>query len=260
MLYFKSRHDGGLDYFIFSTIQNKTITLKKNYYLYTFDYCYPNCAFMPDAFYDNNINKSNCWNYDLDYNSTRKDNIMINSYSFGFGNINYTVDDTNILVKGIGHHIIDTVKDTYEAHIQNKIVFQNDYNKKYFIGQKILYTNSNINEELNIFVIRNLNTRKLNFYCVMNYNNYNININRKFNKTNNKPQKVDISILEDKQQNFIDYLNYINFDFGRIELIKDYKLGWCILDINNSSGGGYRKDYNESFKEDICKLFLEQLE
>ena len=43
----------------------------------------------------------------------------------------------------------------------------------------------------------------------MIYNNYHININRKFNKTNNKPQKVDISILEDKQQNFIDYLNYI---------------------------------------------------
>jgi hypothetical protein len=59
---------------------------------------------------------------------------MINSYSFG--NINYNGDDTNILVKGIRHHIIDTVKNTYQAHIQNKIVFQNDYNKKYFIGQK----------------------------------------------------------------------------------------------------------------------------
>ena len=41
-------------------------------------------------------------------------------------------------------------------------------------------------------------------------NKYNVNINRKFNKTNNKPEKVDISILEDKQANFIDYLNYIN--------------------------------------------------
>lgn len=259
MLFFKSRHAGGLDYFIFSTIKHKTNTLKKNYYLYTFDYCYPNCALMHDDFYDNDTNKSNCWNYDLDYDSTRKDNIMINSYSFGFGNINYTTDDTNILVKGVGHHIIDTVKDTYQAHIQNKIVFQNDYNKKYFVGQKILYTDplNNLNEELNIFVIRNLDTRKLNFYCVMIYNNYNVNINRKFNKTNNKPKKVDISILEDKQQNFIDYLNYINFDFGRIELIKDHKLGWCILDINNSPGGGI---LTETYGEALSILFLEQLE
>ena len=45
-------------------------------------------------------------------------------------------------------------------------------------------------------------------------NKYNV-INRG-NKTNNKPEKVDISILEDKQQNFIDYLNYINFDFGEL--------------------------------------------
>ena len=57
MLYFKSRHDCGLDYFIFSTIQNKTNTLKKNYYLYTFDYCCPySTPLMPDDFYDNNTN------------------------------------------------------------------------------------------------------------------------------------------------------------------------------------------------------------
>ena len=79
MLFFKSRHAGGLDYFIFNTIHHKTNILKKNYYLYTFDYCYPNCALMYDDFYDNDTNKSNCWNYDLDYDSTRKDNIMINS-------------------------------------------------------------------------------------------------------------------------------------------------------------------------------------
>lgn len=33
MLY-KSRHKGGLDYFIFSSLQNKIYILKKNYYLY----------------------------------------------------------------------------------------------------------------------------------------------------------------------------------------------------------------------------------
>lgn len=91
----------------------------------------------------------------------------------------------------------------------------------------------------------------------MIYNNYNININRKLNKTNKKSQKVDILILEDKQQNFIDYLNYINFDFGRIELIKYYKLGWCILDINNSPGGG---QLTETYGEILSMLFLEQLE
>lgn len=56
MLY-KSRHKGGLDYFIFSSLQNKIYILKKNYYLYIFDYCCPNCEFMPDDFYDNNTNK-----------------------------------------------------------------------------------------------------------------------------------------------------------------------------------------------------------
>ena len=36
MLFFKSRHTGGLDYFIFNTIHHKThILKKKNYYLYT---------------------------------------------------------------------------------------------------------------------------------------------------------------------------------------------------------------------------------
>ena len=78
---------------------------------------------------------------------------MIHSYNFGFGNINYNTDDTNILVKGIGHHIIDTVKDTYQAHIQNKIIFQNDDNKNIFSKNIIYDPLNNLNEELNVFVI-----------------------------------------------------------------------------------------------------------
>ncbi len=70
----------------------------------------------------------------------------------------------------------------------------------------------------------------------MCYNDTKININRK--KSECKFIEVDISVLGDKIQNFIDYVNYINFDYGRIELLRDKHLGWCIIDVNNSPGKG----------------------
>ena len=38
--------------------------------------------------------------------------------------------------------------------------------------------------------------------------------------------------------NIINYCNYINLDYARLELIRDENLGLCLIDVNNSPGGG----------------------
>ena len=65
--------------------------------------------------------------------------------------------------------------------------------------------------------------------------NCNTSVNRKNNKCTFKRLDNYHFPMEDK---LIQYLESIHFDYGRIELINDTKLGWCIIDVNNSPGDG----------------------
>lgn len=252
MIHYKSIsfYKNGLDTEIYKKL--KTIKPKKDYYFYIFNYVYPinkQNNMMPNDFYTSNNNSSNTWNFDLQYDFTTKINILEDNIKFNFGNYKYTIDDNYILVKANGH--LNSSQEFGQARIVSRDEFENNYDKNKYIGQKILKTTDNINEELNVFVVRNLDTRELNFFCILCVNNTSVNINRKKSKCNFF--NSDISILGDKLNNFIDYVNHINFDYGRIELLKDYKLGWCIIDINNSPGGGPITDLA---KNKVAELFI----
>jgi hypothetical protein len=252
MFHYKSIsfYKNGLDTEIYNKLKNTKP--KKDYYFYIFNYVYPinkQNNMMPNDFYTSNNNSFNTWNYDLKYESTTKINILEDNIKFDFGNYKYTIDDEYILVKANGH--INTSQTFGQAHIVLREKFENNYDKNKYIGQKILRTNNSINEELNVFVVRNLDTRELNFFCILCVNDTSVNINRKKSKCNFFFS--DISILGDKLNNFIDYVNHIKFDYGRIELLKDHLLGWCIIDVNNSPGGGPITDLA---KNKITELFI----
>ena len=68
---------------------------------------------------------------------------------------------------------------------------------------------------------------------------------------------VDIDILGDTKKKFINFMNHINFDYGRIELIKDRDVGWCVIDINNSPGGG---STTHTYHRQVSNLFVECME
>lgn len=231
MIIHKSCHKYGLDSLIFNLI--KDIKCSNDYYLFIYDYCATKNNNL-DNFYTYKNNETNTWNYSLTYENTTKDSIMRISKKFNFGDYSYNKEDSKILVKAKGHIYSSDIYG--QSHIVEKDKYENVYDKKKYIGQKILYTNNKYNEELNVFVIRNLNTRELYFYCILCENDTSININRKKSKC--KFNKVDINILGDKVKNFIEYINFIKLDYGRVELLLDRNLGWCIIDINNSPGGG----------------------
>lgn len=231
MIYHKSCHKYGLDTMIYNKIKN--IKTKKNYYFYIYDYCATK-ENIPNNFYNSLNNENNTWNYNLKFSSTSKENIMKDNIKFGFSNYYYTDNDEYILVKALDHKLSSSQYG--QSHIVKRTTYEQNYDKNKYIGQKILKSNNNLNIELNIYVIRNLNNKKLNFFCILCFNNTKININRKKNKCVFKI--VNINILKNKLKNFIDYVNYINLDYGRIELIYDQKLDWCIIDVNNSPGEG----------------------
>jgi len=238
MIYWKGCHHSGLDFLIMNELKTLNIpNVKDNYYFYIYDYCYPKCSETIDSnFYNNNNNASNTWNYDLKYESTRKNIIVLESAKYGFGNQNYDEKDEFILAKGIGHH--KAFLKNYQAHLVKRVDYEKNYDKDEHIGLKILKTNeSNITEELNIYVLKNLKTDEYNFKCILIKNNTSSNINRKFSKQT-EILDVDISILGEKINNFKEYIKSIKLDYGRLELINDISEGWCILDINNSPGGG----------------------
>lgn len=232
MITHKACHYGGLDTLIFRTVKN-TIC-RENYYLYIYDYCHKKTSDMSNFYTDDN-NETNTWNFNLKYENTTKKSIMEQSKNFKFGDYSYDDNDSKILVKAIGH--IYSSDTNGQAHIIEKNIYESSiYDKEKYIGQKILYTTNMYNQELNVFVIRDLNTKKLYFYCILCENDTSININRKKSKCSFK--KVDISILGIMEKNLIEYINYIKLDYGRIELILDEIIGWCIVDVNNSPGGG----------------------
>lgn len=199
-------------------------------------------------FYSTENNEYNTWNYNLDFMSTTKKNIMNESSKFGFGNYNYSINDKKILVKGIDHTIVNDPN--YNPKIVDREVYEKNYDKNKFIGQRILMTENKINQELNIYVVRDLDTRELQVFCVLCFNDTSFNINRKKSKCNF--EEVSIEILDDKKESFFKYMDSINLDYGRIELIKDKLLGWCVIDINNSPGGG---PLTNKYYSHIVKMF-----
>ena len=245
MIAHKCCHKCGLDTLIYNQIKN--IKSNKEYFLYIYDYCRTQKD-LPNNYYNENNNENNTWNYNLKYHSTKKDIILNDNIKFGFPDYRYCKDDEFILVKGIGH--IQTLEKYGQSHIVSRNIFEEKYDKNKYIGQKILKTSENLNEELNVFIVRNLDTRELQFFCVLCINDTTVNINRKKSKVEFK--LVDISILGDKRDKFIEYMNYINMDYGRIELLKDKNLGWCVIDINNSPGDG---PITKMVFNDIIKMF-----
>lgn len=234
-LFLKNLHTSGIDHLIYHKFP-KNIKLKCDFYLYIHDYANVRKD-IASNFYSAINTELNTWNYNLKFQSTDKYQIEIDSVKYGFGSSIYDKYDDKIIAKGINHMCSN--EPLYEAHIVDKNLFEMNYDKTKYIGQKLLKSNnSNINEELNIFVLRDLITKDLHFVCYMLQNNTDKHVNRKLSR-DNKIYKTDINILGTFKDNLIQYLNQIQFDYGRIELIKDIEKGWCIIDINNSPSAGF---------------------
>jgi hypothetical protein len=245
MFHHKSVHKLGLDFKIFNAM--KTSKYNKDYYLYIYDYAVTHNKHLTN-FYNEKNNMKNTWNYELDFCSTSKKNIMNDSILFGFGDYKYDEFDTEILVKGIDHTTSN--EKYYQAHIVKKTIFDDTYDKNKYIGQKIIRTDNLFTEELNIYLVRNLETRFLETFCVLCLNNTKYNINRKKSKCEFK--EVPIEILGNNLEGFLRYMDSIKLDYGRVELIKDKQLGWCVIDINNSPGGG---PLTNKYYNNIVKIF-----
>lgn len=251
MLHHKSCHKCGLDSKIYNVLKGKK--LSGDYYLYIHDYCHSRKERGED-FYNDKNNEYNTWNLNLNFISTEKDNIMKISSKYGFPNYEYNEEDEKILVKAKNHYY-SSLKNG-QSHIVERREFEERYDKSKYIGQKILETNDRYNEELNIYVVRDLRTRELKYECVMVRNDKSYNINRKQSKC--EYLKADINLLNKKEkENFKNYMDEIQLDYGRVELLKDRNLGWCIIDINNSPGGGPLTNYFYKPLSDIFKKIMQ---
>ena len=230
-LYHKSCHKGGLDFKIFKDCKkNKS----KNYYFYIWDFC-TSRTLIPNNFYEKNCNTNNTWNFNLKFNYTSKDSILKDTPKYGFGdyNINEYKKDEKYIVKAISHlHSME--KYGQPQLIDKKDINTVDTNK--FIIQPVLKNNKG--EELNIFVFKNLNTGEIYLNSIMVTHNTSKNINRKFNNCNYAFCDLNVVFGLSNINKFKNYCNSINFDYGRVEIINDINRGWCIIDVNNSPGGG----------------------
>lgn len=232
MLHHKANNRYGLDSIIYRTLREKAF--ERDYYLYIYDYCIARNT-NTEGFYDISNNINNTWNYNLNFSSTLKTSIMNDSVLFNFADYSANPDMDNVVVKAISH--CDTLTKYGQSHIVNNSLYYTKYDTSKYINQRILRTDSKYNVELNVFVIRDLNTRELHLPSVLLTNDTTIHINRKQSKITT--EKCDIyNILGEKVKDLIDYINYIKLDYGRIELLKDEHIGWCIIDVNNSPGGG----------------------
>ena len=232
MLFHKACHPNGLDTKIYRHCNNK---FENDYYLYIWDYCDKSKVITPDFFHVK-CNIDNTWNYGLKHEDTTKENIVKDSPNYGFGNYNITeYTNESYIVKAISHIYAKETKKAGECHLINKTdIGKIDTTK--FIIQPILTNNKG--EELNIFVFKNLNTKEILLSSIMVSHDINKNINRKYNKCNYKFCDLLTVFGIENINNFKKYCKNINFDYGRIELINDITRGWCVIDINNSPGGG----------------------
>ena len=231
MLKHKSLHKSGLDYKLY--LNTKNINCKKDYYLYIWDVCTIKTNNVYN-FFDIECNKYNTWNYLLNLDNVNKDEIMRISPIFGFGDYNIVNYNLNKYIVKAKSHIFSEEK-YGQAQIINKENIKNIDKNKYVI-QPIL--NNKNGEEINIFILRDLDTRDLYLECIIIKHNTKNNINRKKNKIEKKIVDINNVLSDNEINNLIKYCNHINLDYARLELIRDEKLGLCIIDINNSPGGG----------------------
>ena len=153
-----------------------------------------------------------------------------------------------MVVKGQNHFNCDH-KD-YDAKID--LVKNTDkYPPHKFSFQKVLEKKNN--RELNVFIVRDLDTREKHFFSVY--------ITTKMKNINRKLDEVVFLEVVDPQKNlgnkykgFCDYMDDIKFDYGRVELIEDKILGWCVIDINNSPGEGI---LTEKYHINVVDMFRE---
>lgn len=232
---YKSCHNVALDSKLYSLLKYKK-DFKRQYYLYMWDDACKGCE-RPKDFYEKECNGSNTWNYNLDIKDIRKDSIMNLSKRYGFGD--YSIDNVNnrqYIVKAV-QHIYSTDKNYGQARLCNIRNEIRDIDRSKFVIQPLLRNKNG--EELNIFVLQNLYTNHYNFLGIMLKHNASLNINRKQNRLLSMQiinlgdvlQAVQISNLEEMCKS-------INLQYGRIEMINDDELGWCLMDINNTPGGG----------------------
>lgn len=231
MLKHKSVHRSGLDTIIHHI--SKNLRFENDLYMYIWDYCIAKKD-IPDMFFDISCNKTNTWNYNLEFSSTQKDIIMNTSINYGFGSYipNYNKDN-EFIIKAISHYY------SSEKYGQCQLIKKEDISnidKNKYIIQPILKNKDG--EELNIFVFKNLKTNKYNLIGYIVTHNTNININRKQNKCTYKECNLEEYFGKKNIYNFLNYCRSIHLDYGRVELINDINRGWCIIDINNSPGVG----------------------
>lgn len=216
-------------------VAKDTPTGDKDYFMYIYDVCcYPGSQ---EEFYDERCNHTNTWNFSLRDESLQKATIMRDSPGFGFGEQSARPEDTHVIVKA--NDVRYSGKPGGQAHVapvSDTGVY--DAEPGMYVKQAILRTSpdSPMSAELNVFLLRDLDTRELKTYCVLIQNDTRVNINRK--KSNIAIRPAELSILGELEKPFIEYMDSINIDFGRVELLKDHKRGWCVLDINSTPGAG----------------------
>ncbi len=246
----KSIHNYGMEYHIFNRL--KSIPLNNQFYLITYDVCkvvesvsskccdIQKIQDMRDSYYYKECNNKNTWNFDLKVINITKRNIMQDSLRFGFGDLSYSGDSgDNPIIKGNWSHNWPMCEHYHAKEISFDMFKQYQNDKNYVIQHKC-QSDGYVNNELNIFFFRNMKSREFSIFALNC--EYPINI---VNRKNVKPtwSKCDIdSIDKTVLSNLIDYMNYIDIDFCRVEIINDKSRGWCVLDINETPGGGKGTD------------------
>ena len=244
MLFHKGCHKSGLDTIIYKYYKGNT---SKDYYFYIWDYCTTQKQISHD-FYHEKCNIYNTWNYGLKFEDTSKKSIVKDSPKYGFGD--YSISNCNeekYIVKAISHLY------TTEKYGQCQLINNNDIDKvdkTKFIIQPLLRNDKG--EELNIFVFKNMNNNEIHLIPVMITHDVSKNINRKYNNCSIKFCDLTNIFGETNINNFKQYCRAINLDYGRVELINDITRGWCVIDINNSPGGG---SLTNIIKDEYIKLF-----
>jgi hypothetical protein len=232
MIHHKACHQYGLDTLIFKACKHNTST---DYYFFIWDYCFSKSKISSNFFHEK-CNINNTWNYALQFEDTTKYSIVENSPKYGFGDYKVRQIDKqeNYIVKAISHFY------SCEKYGQCQKISHNDIptidTTKYIIQPML---KSNKGEELNVFVFKNFNKDCIHlfgFLSIFNAANY---VNRK-NDRGCQFQYCDLKTVfgEKNMNNLKEYCKSIHLDYGRVELINDINRGWCIIDINNSPGGG----------------------
>jgi len=226
MIKYKNSHDWGLDFILYNAV--KKLDLRKNVFLYIWDYAH--CLKDPPInYYNDENNANNTYNFDFNCENCNKIYATIHSVKFGFGDSSKFNKNNRIVIKTIDHKFVKHNDLKYQTHeIQHKDI--DKYDKNIFKPFKLLKNNQG--EELNIYVFRNLETKEVHLFSLMRVIYLKNGINMKYNKDGSWSYIYVLS--EEFKNKFIEFVNEINFDYGRIELIDDIELGWCIIDVNNS--------------------------